>query len=89
MAARSVVLRASTCDEFLLLVARQASDIDKLGAREREVALRYARGESHAAIAAALGIAPATVRNHIARCYKRLAVNNKAELARRLQTDLS
>lgn len=88
MAGRSLAVRASPRDEFLFLVARRASAIDRLGAREREVALRYARGETHAAIAAALGIAPGTVRNHIARCYKHLAVNTKLELARRLDADL-
>jgi DNA-binding CsgD family transcriptional regulator len=89
VAGRAIAVSASARGEFLLLIARRTSDIDRLGAREREVALRYARGETHAAIAAALGIAPATVRNHIARCYKHLAVNSKVELSRRLQAELA
>ncbi|MCU0842898.1 MAG: helix-turn-helix transcriptional regulator [Thiobacillaceae bacterium] len=88
MAWRTVSVSVAERGGFLFLTARRASAIDKLGAREREVALRYARGQTHAAIATALGIAPGTVRNHIARCYKHLAVNNKVELSRRLQDDL-
>jgi DNA-binding CsgD family transcriptional regulator len=44
----------------------------------------YAAGLDHRAIAAQLGLAPATVRNHIAAAYRRLGVNGKATLARRL-----
>lgn len=80
----SIASSASARGAYVLVVARHASPIHRLGAREREVALRYARGESHAAIAAALGLAPATVRNHVARCFRRLAVHSKIELARRL-----
>lgn len=45
---------------------------------------RYAHGETYAAIAKALLISPSTVRNHIAHCYRKLAVNNKVELAQRV-----
>ena len=58
--------------------------VDMLTAREREIVERYAQGETHATIATALALSPATVRNHIAHCYRKLAVNNKAELVRRL-----
>jgi DNA-binding CsgD family transcriptional regulator len=63
------------------------STLDSLSPREREVVDRYARGETYAEIASALALSPATIRNHIANCYRKLAVNNKAELAgRMLQT---
>lgn len=58
--------------------------LDRLSTREREIVQRYARGQSHAAIAVALGLAATTVRNHIANSYRKLAVNNKVELMRRL-----
>lgn len=61
--------------------------LDGLSAREREIVERYAQGETHAHIAAALNLSPATVRNHIAHCYRKLAVNNKAELTRRVLQD--
>jgi DNA-binding CsgD family transcriptional regulator len=52
--------------------------------REREIVNRYALGETYARIAAALELSPATVRNHIANCYRKLAINNKAELVGRV-----
>ncbi|MCA1925051.1 MAG: LuxR C-terminal-related transcriptional regulator [Thiobacillus sp.] len=61
--------------------------LDLLTAREREIVARFAQGETHAGIASSLGLSPATVRNHIAHCYRKLAVNNKAELARRVLQD--
>lgn len=72
---------------FRLLQVRAPRMLDDLSAREREIVVRYARGATYAAIAAALSIAPATVRNHIAHCYRKLSVNNKAELARRVLQD--
>jgi len=69
---------------FRYLRALALSAVDSLSPREREIATRYARGETYAAIALALGLAPTTVRNHIANCYRKLAVNNKTELAMRI-----
>lgn len=65
---------------FRFLEARAPSMLERLAPREREVAELYARGRTHAEIAAALGLSPATARNHIARCFKKLGVNNKSEL---------
>lgn len=48
------------------------------------VAHRYASGETHKEIAAALHIAPATVRNHLAAIYRKLGVRNKPGLIRAL-----
>lgn len=73
---------------FRYMQALASSALDSLSPREREIITRYARGETYATIATALGLAPATVRNHIAHCYRKLVVNNKAELATRvLQAD--
>jgi len=69
---------------FRLLQVHAAHALDDLSPREREIVERYARGETYAAIAKALLISPSTVRNHIAHCYRKLSVNNKAELARRV-----
>jgi hypothetical protein len=46
---------------------------------------RSAPGETYSAIAASLSLSPATVRNHIAHCFHKLGVNNKAELVWRLE----
>lgn len=73
---------------FRYMLALASSALDSLSTREREIITCYARGETYATIATALGLAPATVRNHIAHCYRKLVVNNKAELATRvLQAD--
>lgn len=70
---------------FLQLLSTTA--LDGLSPREREITTRYAHGETYAEIASALSLSPATVRNHIAHCYRKLAVNNKAELVRRVFQD--
>lgn len=67
------------------LSTRPDGALDQLSPREREVACRYAAGETYSAIAGILSLAPATVRNHIAHCFRKLGVNNKAELVRRLE----
>ncbi|MFN3716767.1 MAG: response regulator transcription factor [Thiobacillus sp.] len=72
---------------YRFLRVSNASSLDGLSPREHEIVARFAQGETHAAIASVLGLSPATVRNHIARCYRKLAVSNKAELARRVLQD--
>ena len=69
---------------LLLIEARQRSALDDLTPREMQVSRRYAHGETYIEIAKALGVAPATVRNQIYRSYRKLDVNNKAELVHRL-----
>lgn len=76
----SVEVRGS----YRFLLVENSSVLDVLSLREREIVERYAQGDTYAVIAAALGIAPTTVRNHIAHCYRKLAVCNKAELTRRV-----
>jgi DNA-binding CsgD family transcriptional regulator len=66
------------------VVAKPSGAPGRLSARKHEISARYARGETHSKIAVSLSLSPATVRNHIARCFKKLGVNNKAELVRRL-----
>lgn len=66
------------------LQIRAPEPLDRLSTRERDIALRYARGQTHTTIALELAISPATVRNHLARCFRKLAVSNKAELVQRL-----
>nr|WP_321170413.1 helix-turn-helix transcriptional regulator [uncultured Roseateles sp.] len=53
-------------------------------ARELQVARRYGQGETHREIAAALGIAPATARNHLKNVYGKLGMSNKIGLLRLL-----
>lgn len=70
--------------ELYCLLASPTGGLDLLSARERQIIGLYASGNTYSAIASALGLSPATVRNHIAHCYRKLAVNNKTELCHRL-----
>jgi DNA-binding CsgD family transcriptional regulator len=68
-----------------LLRIRSAGPADFLTRREREVAEHYADGRNHKEIAAAIGVSPATVRNHLQNAYRKLGVGNRIDLLRALQ----
>ena len=53
---------------------------DALTPREIEIASAYAQGDTYSAIATRLGIAPTTVRTHLATIYRKLGVSSKLEL---------
>ena len=55
-----------------------------LSRRELTVAEHYAAGQSYKEIARELDISPATIRNHIAAIYRKLEINNKAQLVHQL-----
>ena len=80
-------LHIVTKGAFRYLEALAVGPLDSLSPRERGIAIRYAKGETYAGIATALALSPATVRNHIANCYRKLAVNNKTELVVRVSLD--
>jgi len=67
-----------------LLTAHASGAVKQLGRRELQAAMLYARGLTYRAIAAQLGIAPATVRNQLRAGFAKLGVSSKLELARRL-----
>lgn len=77
-------LKISPKGEFRYLQVLANSALDRLSAREMDIATRYAQGETYIEIANTLALSPATVRNHIAHCFHKLSVNNKAELSRRV-----
>ena len=74
-------------DNLRFLEVKTRSPLDRLTARESEIMVRYAGGETYSAIAAGLALSPATVRNHISHCFKKLDVTNKAELANLLSNN--
>lgn len=82
----SVRFEVTPCGQFHYILGKPDGALEQLSAREREIATRYARGDTYSAIAASLSLSPATVRNHIAHCFRKLAVSNKLELARRLNS---
>jgi DNA-binding CsgD family transcriptional regulator/GAF domain-containing protein len=55
-----------------------------LSPREIEIASAYAQGDTYQAISARLGIAPSTVRTHLATIYRKLEVSSKLDLHARL-----
>ena len=79
--AKALVIEIRQSDNLRFLQVKASSPLDKLTARECEIVGRYANGETYSAISAALALSPTTVRNHISHGFKKLDVNNKAELA--------
>ena len=73
------VLPARSGDLLLLDVRRRAA-VDRLSTRQRDIALRYAEGQTGPQIAAQLGLSASTVNNHLGVIFKRLGVSNKVQL---------
>jgi len=63
-----------------LIRVRNRSHVDMLTERELAVASAFAKGRTYREIAGSLGLAPATIRNHISHVYAKLQVANKIEL---------
>lgn len=63
---------------------RRPNARDVLSARERQIAEEFAGGKDYRTIAEELCIAPATVRTHLQRVYRKLEVSNKVSLGRAL-----
>lgn len=57
---------------------------EPLSPREIEIATAYAAGDTYQDIALRLGIAPSTVRTHLATIYRKLQVSSKIDLRDRL-----
>ncbi|MFF3378537.1 response regulator [Streptomyces sp. NPDC002680] len=55
--------------------------LDRLGAREREVALAVAEGRTNAEIAAACHMSLPTVKAHVSHILTRLGLNNRVQIA--------
>jgi DNA-binding NarL/FixJ family response regulator len=68
-------------NDLYLLQLHPRSALDRLSARERTVASEFSMGRSHKEIAAALRLAPTTIRHHLRSVYDKLGVSDKAELA--------
>ena len=62
--------------------ARRLPRSERARERDRDLLVLLAAGESTAAIAAKLGVAPKTVRNRSSAIYRRLGVRSRAEAAR-------
>lgn len=82
---RALTLHAVPDGGGWLLRLQPASVADLLSPREREIAHRYARGESYQQIASALTLAPSTVRNHLGNIYSKLQVHHRSGLIEALR----
>lgn len=78
-----VVVRPAAPREVAAIVTR----LYDLSAREREVVAAIARGESTKAIAAALGVSPYTVAEHIERACRKIGVRGRKALVAKLFVD--
>ena len=80
-----IVVRVDSADDARLVHVRPRVAADELTERERSIAEAFSLGETHRDIGNTLGIAPATVRRHLANVYEKLGVSSKAELDRMLR----
>ena len=76
----SIVIRANTFKDLVLLRARPKTGYDTLSVREQQISQLFANGQSQKEIAKVLKISPATVNNHITAIYAKLGINDKAQL---------
>jgi DNA-binding CsgD family transcriptional regulator len=75
------VFRVFASAHQTLVRVRTRNVSDTLTPRELVVAERFAAGDTYKRIAMDLGLAPATVRNHLSNSYDKLGVRDKAALA--------
>jgi DNA-binding CsgD family transcriptional regulator len=79
-----LALALGACGELVTVTLARRAAPGELTPRERAAALLYAEGHSYKAIAARLGLSPATVRTYLRDAYLQLGVRNKVELGARL-----
>ena len=82
---RTLLLSWMSCKGLYFLRARQRLPVDSLTPRELAIAREVSAGLTHKEIARKLGIAPATVRNHLNLIHERSHARNNAELAAQLR----
>jgi len=73
----AVVVQAQPLGSMVRVHIYALNVLDKLGKQQRNIALRYAAGESYRDIACILKLAESTVRNHVASIFKKCHVHNK------------
>jgi DNA-binding CsgD family transcriptional regulator len=76
-----IVVSITTMNDVFLLQARDKRRTDALSGRELEVALLLAGGHTCKEAAKRLGLAPSTVRNHLATIFAKLGVGKQSDMA--------
>jgi len=80
-----IIIDVSGMNDVFLVQARERHPADALSVRETEVARMMAGGLTYKEVAQELGIAPSTVRNHLAVVYAKLGVRKQSEMAAALR----
>ena len=86
---KQVVFELAARHDMICIAARKRSRNELLSERERQVCMYLVRGSAYKDIAIKLGISCSTVTNHANRIYKKLGVEGKVSLARRLSSAFS
>ncbi len=84
---RHVTALLSRWGDAVLLKLRRRGDVDRLSTRQREIAERYAAGDSGPHIAGQLGLSSSTVNNHLGIVFRKLGVASKLQLLEAMQPD--
>lgn len=82
LAQRGESICARQFSDSLVLTVKSVPLADRLTRREHEIVQHFGAGQGYKEIAQRCGLAPATVRNIVQRSYRKLGINNKAQLAR-------
>jgi DNA-binding CsgD family transcriptional regulator len=82
---RSLVVECVESEQRVLALREEAAGTELITEREREVLALVAEGHSNGEIAAALWIAPGTVRKHLDNVYAKLGVSTRTAAASRLR----
>lgn len=78
---RGEAILARQFSDSLVLTVKSVPLAERLGRREYEVVRLFGAGRKYKQIAQRCGLSPATVRNIVQKCYRKLGINNKAQLA--------
>ena len=78
---RGESIRAHQFSDSLVLTVKSVPLAERLSRREYEVVQLFGAGRKYKQIAQRCGLSPATVRNIVQKCYRKLGINNKAQLA--------
>jgi DNA-binding CsgD family transcriptional regulator len=79
---RGESILARQFSDSLVLTVKSVPLADRLSRREYEVVQLFGAGRKYRQIAQRCGLSPVTVRNIVQRCYRKLGINSKVQLAR-------
>lgn len=83
---RRVAFRARPSNDLFFLHGRNRCVADSLSRREREIALMVVQGMTREQVAARLGAARSTVRNHLSSIFIKLGIQKQSQLAEQLHS---